>query len=175
MARTLTSPHGTAIAQSIVTPIWFVEIGFSSILRLTSGPTVTWNSLTWTEAKLDVKGFRFDGSVAQNVTIDIADPLEAYAALCVSQKLTQRAIKVWMADSSALDAGDPVLMPPLVGTNYALPRDYQVQISANVATALTLPSGNWGTLLPDVLFINQEMELRWGSGTLRIIPRAENK
>ena len=174
MGRTLTTAHATAIAAPIVSPLWFVQIAFSTVLRLTSGITQTWNGQTWNEAKMVVSGIQFDGSIAQNVTIQLADPSNAYAALCVSQKLTQRPISIWLADANAVATGDPLGMPPLIGDNFS-GNDYSVQISAVLAANRELPSGLWNTLLPPQLVITQLTDLAWGGGTLHLSNRPAKK
>ena len=169
--RALSSALATASVKTIVNPIWFLQIGFSSPLRLTSGPTKTWNSLSWTESLMDIKGIKWDGSIGQSVTIDLADPTLAYATLCVSQKLTNRAVQLWLTDGSANAVGDPVAMPMLVGDNWAIPREFSVQIKATIATNKQLPATQWVALLPQSLSMVDGADLSWGNGTILIAPR----
>ena len=171
MARTLTPAHTTANARTIVAPLWFLQIGFTTPLRLTSGPTVTWNSLSWTEANLKVSGIKWDGSIGHSVTFELADPTQAYATLCASQKLTNKVIQLWLTDATALAVGDPILMPPLVGDNWALPRDYTVQMTALVTSNKSLPATQWVALLPPELTMQDGQNIRWNNGEIPITPR----
>jgi hypothetical protein len=121
---------------------------------------------------MSISGIKFDASIDGPVTIDLADPQGAFGALCVSQKVTQRPIKIWVADRSALAAADPVQAPAFVGDNYSSSRDYSVQISAKIATNGAIPPGTLSSILPDVLFVDSLTEIQWGETTLTLTPRA---
>lgn len=175
MPRTLTSPQTAASVRQIVAPIWFLQIAFSTPLRLTSGPTIPWNGFTWTEAKMDVRGIKWDGSIAQSVTIDLADPTQAYGALCATQKLTDRAVRLWLTDRTATATADPIGMPPLVGNNWSTPKEYQCQITATVTSNKQLPSGQLDVILPPEITMPGDFVLHWGTGTINITKRPETR
>ena len=55
MPRTLSTRTETEIAKKAGSkPIWLVYIGYGTPLRYSSGPTLTWNSQTWTAQDLIV-------------------------------------------------------------------------------------------------------------------------
>ena len=55
MPRSLTANNTTGVALAVTRPMWLMEIGFDTILRLASrGADITYNSYTWTGAHFTV-------------------------------------------------------------------------------------------------------------------------
>jgi hypothetical protein len=169
--RTLGSGLGAAIARTITEPRFFLEIGFATPVRLTTDVTQSWNSQTWTEAQFSVNGIRWDGSISQQVSIDIYDPLNAIAALALNEKLTNRDVKLWIFQRGDTSAGNVLQLPPLKGNDYS-GKEFRVTITAGIAQERVIPGRTYRSLVPDILFAEDETVYRWGNGTITLKPRS---
>jgi len=174
MARTLTSPTATALAQRYHSDgKWLLEIGFVTPLLLTNGATLTWNSQTWTEAAFAVSGIEWDGTLKSNVSITFDDPSGAIEQTCVSDKLTMRDVKLWLYQRGATALADPIQIKPLKGRTYSVPQRNQVVITASLAPAKTIPGKNFRSVVPDTLFAQDGLVVAWGSTTITVDVRPE--
>jgi len=113
--RTLTAGVQTAIAQSQLTALLFVELDFASgFLRLTTaGHNVTWNGYTWTGVGVlgSVEAIAEDVALQANgirLTLSGVDP--EVISIALQQAYQGRAAKIWIAfvnDAGAIIA-DPL-------------------------------------------------------------------
>ena len=109
MTRTVTAALLTELGNPITTPAWFVEILFSTPLRLSSRGTLDWNGNTWQSRDLSIRGLGSDVSSAQqsgNLTIGDLD-LSVWT-LIQAQDIKGRGVNVWKFYGVAPAPTDPV-------------------------------------------------------------------
>jgi len=171
--RSLSSPTLTAIAQTITEPRWFLQIDFSTVLRLCTNGSTSWNSQTWSDGAFTVSGLSWDSSITQNITLNFEDSDLAIAALVLGEDIADRAIKVWVFDAEATANADPVLVFDGAGLSASGGSDGQLKVSATRLNSKTvdLPRGTYRNNLPAELFAPAGTVVRWGSGTITLNPR----
>nr|SPS06208.1 protein of unknown function [Candidatus Nitrotoga fabula] len=76
--------------MSITTPAYFVEIAFSTVLRLSSRGDQLWNGYTWTGGRL---GKVQAGNTGGQIELMNSDLLSG--ALVLTEGIADRAIRVW--------------------------------------------------------------------------------
>lgn len=107
--RTLSTPTSTATQSTITTPAYLVEIGFSSVVRLSSRGDQSWDGQTWTGGRLGkVSGLNWDGKGQQSGALDIINADLAYSALVLGEGVADRAVRIWKFYGDNPAAGDPV-------------------------------------------------------------------
>lgn len=79
--------------MSVTTPAYFVEIAFTTTLRLSSRGDQSWNGYTWTGGRL---GRVQAGSTGGQVELLNSDLLSG--ALVLNEGIADRAIRVWAFD-----------------------------------------------------------------------------
>lgn len=104
--RTVSGASAAEILLPITQPGFLVELQFSTgTIRLSSFGTITWNSLTWTGANMQVDGFAGDGKAAR---VSLWDANAAFRTLVLTGGgIRNRTIKIWQAQYPALAVGDP--------------------------------------------------------------------
>lgn len=111
--RTLTAAADAAASAEITRPGYFVEIEFSTAVRLytrsNAGAAITWNGHTWTPAHCEVTGLANDGTPNQSGQLRITDSGDEYVALVLAEGTENRAIRVWSFFGTAPANADPVL------------------------------------------------------------------
>lgn len=111
MARPLDANTASAITQTVTSPHWFVRLGFSTPMRLTTAPTVTWAAEggLFTNAPLDVV-------VAPRPTISIYNELLSLGVTVLTEGTAGRPVAIWQAypDATATSSlpgyAEPVLL-----------------------------------------------------------------
>lgn len=173
--RSLSASTLAATAQTITEPRWFLQISFSTALRLTTSATTTWNSLTWNEADFVISGVGWASSIVQNVSITFGDLDQSIAALCLAQEITDLPIKLWAFDEKAKATADPVLIFDGAGANVSGADNGSLTITANRinSRSVDIPRNSYRILLPSELFAPAGTVIRWGNGTITLNPRSE--
>lgn len=102
--RTLTTAISNATQATVTTPAYFVELAYSTVVRLSSRGDQSWNGQIWTSGRLGKIVFGETGS------IDLINSDLAYSALILNEGAADIGCKVWKfyADNPAVD--DPVLV-----------------------------------------------------------------
>lgn len=173
--RSLSSPTLSAVAQTITEPRWFLQIDFSTVLRLCTNGTTSWNSQTWTDGAFDVGGLTWDSSIVQNVTLAFKDLDQSIAALVLSQEIADLPIKLWVFDAKATATADPVLVFDGAGSGVSGGGDGSVKVTANRinSRSIVLPRDSWRVALPAELFAPSGTVVLWGDGKITLNPRSE--
>jgi hypothetical protein len=109
MTRDLTPALLTELGNPITTPAYFVEILFSTPLRLSSRGDLHWNGNDWQAHDLSISGLRYDiGSAQQSGNLVLGDTDSAISALILEQGIAGRGINVWKFYGVAPADGDPI-------------------------------------------------------------------
>lgn len=109
MARTLTAALLTELGNPLTTPAYFVEILFSTPLRMSSRGTLPWNGNTWQSRDIGIRGLRYEmGSAQQSGNLEIGDVDLALTTLVLAQGIAGRSINIWKFYGTAPAAADPV-------------------------------------------------------------------
>ncbi|WP_448508790.1 hypothetical protein [Immundisolibacter sp.] len=105
MGRTLTTQTTNAVAATVTTPAWFIELAFSSIIRLSSRGDQSWGGQAWTGGRLKNIQIGPTGGKFLLINTDLA-----YSALVLNNSTTDVGCRAWMfyGDNPASD--DPVLV-----------------------------------------------------------------
>jgi len=165
---TLTAAMISATGRTITEPGLFVQLGFSTVLRLTDRSSRTWNSLSWTNHDIVVSDFKAENGIIQKCTLSVLDHDNAIAALLLTENAPDLAVKIWYFDVAAVAAADPVVLfdglmdAPDGGDNR------RVKIPCSLSNKM-LPVGLLSQLLPAYMFAQEGKPVRWGAGT--IIPQ----
>lgn len=104
MSRTVSGATQAAIAQRITQPGYFVEMQFSSVVRLCSRGTIPWNGKIWPE-----QGFKIESlSEAAVRALRIRNTDNAIGALVLNEGVADRPVQIWKFYGNAPAAADPV-------------------------------------------------------------------
>lgn len=96
MARTLTATQQTRTTNPVGRPMFLVELGFSTTLRLSSASgSVTWNSQSWTPSGIRVERITPFGEGGQTASISLPDPAAVYFAIVRSEGVDDNVLKIW--------------------------------------------------------------------------------
>lgn len=107
--RTLSAATNTAVAGPVTAPGYFVEILFSSPLRISSRGTLAWSGNTWNAWDIRITGLAFDGTTsAQNGTLVLGNTDLSVGALILNQGIADRTINIWAFLGDAPATADPV-------------------------------------------------------------------
>lgn len=173
--RSLSSPTSSAIANVITEPRYFLQISFSTVLRLSTNGTVTWDGNTWNDSAFDVSGLTWDSSIVQNITVNFKDLDQSVAALCLTQEIADLPIKLWVFDAKATATADPHLIFDGAGASVAGDGNGMLKIVANRlnSRSIDLPRNSYRVALPSELFAPAGTVIQWGNGTIALNPRSE--
>lgn len=96
MSRTLTTEQQTAVAETVTTPGYLVELGYSVMLRLSSRGDQSWDGYTWTGGRLGkISGLTSTGGGDQRARIDLMNTDLAYSALVLNEGAAGIRCRVW--------------------------------------------------------------------------------
>lgn len=124
MSRTLTSGTTTEIGKAVTLPGYFIEILFSTPLRLSSRATLTWSGNTWITWDARIEGLSADaGSSTQDGKIVLGDTDNSITALVLSEGVAGRAINIWKFYGDAPGPTDPVAIFAGVGDKTSIEPD----------------------------------------------------
>lgn len=90
MAKTLSANLQTEVGAPVTTPAFLVEIGFSTVLRLSTRGDQTWNGQTWAGGRLGKVQAGSDGGQIEVMNTDLAA-----GALVLGEGVADRPISVW--------------------------------------------------------------------------------
>jgi hypothetical protein len=122
----------------ITTPAYFVQIDFSTVLRLSSRGDQTWDGYTWTGARLGKVQISNIGGQVELMNTDLLA-----GALALNEGVADRAVTVWSFD------GDTPASPTLI---FAGVGD-KLEINAD-RVRVTLTTENRRTLYSPRRFVN---------------------
>ena len=171
----LTAPMIAGLGATISQPGLFVELGFSSVVRLcdrATGTTRTWNSLTWTVADVAVSDFSIANGIVQRLTLSLFDSDNAILSLLLNQNAPDLAAKLWYFDSTATAATDPVLIFDGLMDNPSGGDNRRISIPCALPNK-QLPVGMLSQLLPAYMFAQEGRVIPWGNGKVTLARRGE--
>lgn len=86
-----------AISATMTQPLWLVEIGFTSPMRVATRQT-DWNGYTWlADRVLDVKLDSDDGAKTRRATITVGNHDNLLSAYLLNQRIANKPINIWAA------------------------------------------------------------------------------
>lgn len=107
--RSLTAATQAATESSFSDAAFFVEIHFSTILRLSSRNDQSWNGFTWTGGRIaKVGGLKWDGKGQHSGFIDLLDVDTLYTALILNEGIAGRLVRTWKFYGDNPAPSDPV-------------------------------------------------------------------
>jgi hypothetical protein len=168
--KTLSTATQTAVAGTVTTPAYFVQLGFSTPLYLSTRGDQVWNGQNWYGGRLGkVSGLVWDGKGQQKGNVELINSDLAYSALILNEGQANKAVSIWMYYGDSPAAGDPVLVFQGVAD--------QATIAPDKVT-LTLIGENTRTMYSPRRFINTSMGfnhlrgagsiLNWGGQTYKL-------
>lgn len=105
--RSISSALAVALGAPVQRPAILLEVGFSPVMRLSSGGTVSWGGQSWQAADIAVESLRVDPFRVTG-TLVLGNTDGAAGALCIDQGTQDRYIRIWAYDASATGAPDVV-------------------------------------------------------------------
>lgn len=152
LSAALNSAHGGVVQK----PAWLVEITLSSVTRLSSFGSPSWDGHAWTQADINVASLRV-GALEISGTLVLGNADDTFAALALGESFSDKRVRIWGFDAtiaSPLGADDPVLVCDAVGGAAIVAPDY-VRVSLRDACeyrigprATVSPAFGFNTLLP---------------------------
>lgn len=88
--RNLPGSLPAAVAQTITTPAWLVEVDFSTPLRLSSRGDQSWGGYTWTGGRLGKVTLSASGGHMEIINTDLAA-----GALAMNEGVADRRVRAW--------------------------------------------------------------------------------
>lgn len=163
----LSTALSTAWAAPVQRPALLVEIGFDTVLRLSSFNTLTWSGQTWTKGAFDVPSLLVQPfEVRGTLAFDNRDG--TMGALVLAQGSQDRTVRLWGYDAGATGASDVMWLVDAVGS-VATVSDTTVEINlrhrsefVQAPRVTCTPEAGFGNMLPagTVLRINgQDLRL----------------
>lgn len=104
MPLELSSATTTAIGADFVQPVYFVEIGFSTTIYLSSGREVTWAGHTWDEGGVRVLG------VGEQASLQLPNQDSVYSAIILGEGIRDCTAKIWACYTVSPASDDPALI-----------------------------------------------------------------
>ena len=109
--RTLTTAMTNATAATVRLPGYFVEIGFTSPLRMSSRGQITWNSLTWLAYDVTIQSLVVNSSTSDiDATLVIGNADMSLGVSIMNYGIVDRTLKIWAYYGDTPALADPVLM-----------------------------------------------------------------
>lgn len=109
--RSLTTAAQSAVAGPTTRPLYFVEISLSPVMRYCTYDAVSWAGNVWSgDVPIEVNISGVDGSGRQSASIEIGNETGAIGAILLGQIVSDKRVRIWSADASALSDTDPVLV-----------------------------------------------------------------
>lgn len=176
MSRTLTSALSTAIALPVTEPAYFVEIVFSTPVRLSTRGTITWSGQSWTSWDVRLAGLGQDGSSStQTGGLTIGNTDLSISTLVLSEGVADRQVNIWKFYGDTPAISDPVAIFSGVGDEAVIDADSGV-------VRITLRQQSGVTLYTPRLFCTKESGfsllpaegtvISWGNETIRLTSEA---
>ena len=144
--RALTAALLTELGLSVTRPGYLVQIGYSTVLRLSTMGTISWAGQTWAAANVKVSGISQDGNGAASGSLQLGNTDGAYGALVLTEGAADVPLTVWACYAGATASGDPVLLADCVADG--------AEIDAEKVTLTLAPQKN-GTLHSPRVFISK--------------------
>jgi hypothetical protein len=109
MARTLSIATAAAVAEAGTAPAYLVQIGWSTVSRLTTADTVLdWGGYLWLPGPVTLSGLTWSNSGLQTARLELGNADQAFSALALNEGVSDISIVVYAYDRGAVAAGDPV-------------------------------------------------------------------
>ena len=89
-----------------------VELGFTPVLYLSSGPTITWDGHTWEAASMEVSQINLDITAEQATSLRIANHDCTIGAILLNELAQDKPVKIW------LNYADPAFVPLLMSEGF---------------------------------------------------------
>lgn len=107
--RTLTTAMQDGVDAAVTLPGFFIEILFSSPLRVSTRGEMDWNGSTWVELGAQVTGLSEDGTQSsQSASASFEDDDQTMSALVLGEGVAGRSVRIWKFYGDSPDAADPV-------------------------------------------------------------------
>lgn len=117
MTRDTTSALDAELVKDRTTPAHFIELGFSSPVRISTRGTRTWNGNTWTAGGAAVAVSYDANSAKLSGTLTLNDPDGALTALILLEGIAGRTVRIWKYYGADPAPEDPEELFAGVGDN----------------------------------------------------------
>ena len=105
--RTLSAALITELGLAVTRPGFLIQIGYSTVLRLSTMGDISWASNTWAAANVMVSDAGQDGSGGNGGTLTLGNTDGAYGALALNEGGAVP-VTIWACYAGATATGDPV-------------------------------------------------------------------
>ena len=96
MSRALNARISAEIQATVTSPTYLVELGFSTLLRLSTGATVTWNGATWMAADLQVAGITERSGGVLEAELVFGNAENEISAIVLGEGVRERPVTIWL-------------------------------------------------------------------------------
>ena len=105
---TLSSALLTDLGLTVTRPGYLIELGYSTILRLSTMGDISWNGQTWAAANVKVQGMAQDGSGSNDAAVILGNADNTYGALVLNEGAGEIAATVYVCYAGATATADVV-------------------------------------------------------------------
>ena len=144
--RTLSSALLTELGLTVTRPGYLVELGYSTVVHISTMGDISWNSQTWTAMSVKVSGLGQDGSGGNTAKVTLGNTNNLYGALVLNEGASDIPVRIWVCYAGATALGDPVQVFGGVTDGAAIDQKF---------VTLDLVSQNNLTLYSPRVFINK--------------------
>lgn len=100
MARTLSTQTQSDIAQTVTTPRYLIELGFTTVVRLSTRGDVTYMGAGWVDSGAVVDGLNTTPGGGKSLTLQLPNYDNAYTSLVLNFGIRDRSVKVYVLYSN---------------------------------------------------------------------------
>jgi hypothetical protein len=163
--RTPSTPTGNAIAADNTAPAHLVQIGWSTVTRITSdSESLPWNGYVWVPADLEVSELKWENAGQQAATMRLGNASQQWSALALNDGAADVPIMVWTYDRSATATADPVLVFSGVGGRCGADEDtVTIELATQRANTLKSPRQRISRSAGYSLLPAAGTVIRWGN------------
>jgi hypothetical protein len=163
--RGISAGLSNAITGKITRPAYLIEIAFSNFVRYSTGKLTDWDSKVWLAVKADIAL----GMGGDHATISFWDHDKTIRTLFLLEGATDRIVRIWQYDDSAIGPVDPTLVFSGVTTGS---RIAQGRVNLNLAVAasgvMLCPRERICAAMGFSILVEAGTQIPWGTKILKV-------
>lgn len=170
--RTLSSGTTSAVAATVTTPGYLIQIEFAAPAHFCSRGSVVWDSTTWVGYDVRIAGLDVDGSKSSaggTLTFNNADL--TMSAFILAEGVSGRPVRIWKfyGESATLDLAAPVLIFSGICDTATIDDQGRAAIAVEQASRTTYCPRSYINAANGFNFVPAENQLlTWGNDTVRL-------
>lgn len=169
MTRSISAPTLAAIAAQFTQPGYFVQIDWSSITRLTSRSSRSWNGQFWVGGFVEVRSVTWSADGTQDGTVILQNGTGAYGVVALDEGVADKRVQIWIFDAAATATGDPVKIFDGVGDSCDIsPATVTVKLVSQRSGVLNSPRQYITRESGDTIVPASGTVITWGGQTYRL-------